>query len=441
MIPAIALVGRPNVGKSTLFNRLTKSRSALVADEPGLTRDRQIGRAEIGGTRFLVVDTGGLSPNEKSGISAEMSAQAVLAIAESDAVVFVVDSRAGLTPEDQLIANQLRQCGRPVFIAANKSEGISSAVAGIEFHSLGMGEPRAISAAHGDGVRELVSLILEGFPRDIELDVVDEGIRVAVVGRPNVGKSTLINAWLGEERVIAFDLPGTTRDAIDIPFECAGQRYVLIDTAGLRRKGRVFETIEKFSAIKTVQAIEGANVVVMVMDATQEISDQDAHIAGLIAKSGRAMVLAVNKWDLLTAYAKQQALEAIKRRLGFIVFAKVHQISALKGIGLRAVLTSVDQAYRSANSKLSTPRLTRALQVALEKQQPPRVGGVRPKLRYAHQGGRNPPIIVVHGSAAEKVPLAYVRYLERHFTEAFKLSGTPVRVQFKTAANPYASSA
>ena len=439
MKPILAIVGRPNVGKSTLFNRLTRSRDALVADQPGLTRDRHYGHGRLGAKPFLVVDTGGFEPLAKDGIVYQMARQAEAAIAESDVLLFIVDARTGLTPQDRVIADLLRRSNRRVVLAVNKAEGMDRPLVSAEFHELGCGEPYVISAAHGDGVRELVDLALEAFPDDEGGDAAPHGPKVAIAGRPNVGKSTLINALLGEERVIAFDMPGTTRDAIEVPFERNGRNYTLIDTAGLRRKGRVFEAIEKFSVIKTLQAIEEANVVVLMLDASQDVSDQDAHIAGFVIEAGRALVIAVNKWDAVDAYRRQRIKADIERKLNFLGFARTHFISALKGQGIASVLVSVDKAYAAAMAKLSTPRLTRALIAAVEKQAPPRHGVFRPKLRYAHQGGSNPPVIVIHGNALEHVPGSYTRFLERHFAETFKLAGTPLRIQYKTSRNPYAA--
>jgi len=435
--PTLVLVGRPNVGKSTLFNRLTKTRDALVADMPGLTRDRHYGHGRLSHKPFLVVDTGGFEPQAKTGIVHEMARQAEAAIAEADVVVFMVDGRTGLAPQDKVIAELLRRSGRPVHLAVNKAEGMNRALVAAEFHELGLGEPVAISGAHGEGVRELLEIALAPFPEEHEAEE-QRGPRVAIVGRPNVGKSTLINALLGEERVIAFDMPGTTRDAIEVPFERDGRPYTLIDTAGLRRKGRVFEAIEKFSVIKTLQAIEEANVVVLMVDASQDVSDQDAHIAGFCIEAGRALVLAVNKWDAVDGYRRERIKQDIARKLNFLGFAKVHYISAREGQGIAGVLGSVDKAYAAAMVKLATPKITRVLQAAIQKQQPPRRGNVRPKLRYAHQGGSNPPIIVIHGTALDAVPEAYTRYLEKTFMEAFRLQGTPLRIQYKTAHNPFA---
>lgn len=440
MKPTLVIVGRPNVGKSTLFNRLTRSRDALVADQPGLTRDRHYGHGRLGHKPYLVVDTGGFEPQVKDGIVHEMARQAEAAIAEADMLLFVVDARAGLTPQDKVIADLLRRSGRPVLLAVNKGEGMDRAVVSAEFYELGCGAPCVISSAHGDGVRELVDLALEPFPEEKATDEnAAPGPRVAIAGRPNVGKSTLVNTLLGEERVIAFDMPGTTRDAIEVPFERNGRAYTLIDTAGLRRKGRVFEAVEKFSVIKTLQAVEEANVVVLMVDASQEISDQDAHIAGFCIDAGRALVVAVNKWDAVDAYRRERVKEDIERKLNFLGFARVHYISALKGQGIAGILSSVDKAYAAAMTKMATPKLTRVLIAAVEKQTPPRHGLFRPKLRYAHQGGSNPPIIVIHGNALEHVSASYTRYLERYFLEAFKLQGTPLRIQYKTTKNPYAA--
>lgn len=440
MKPTLVLVGRPNVGKSTLFNRLTRSRDALVADQPGLTRDRQYGMGRVGDRDYIVVDTAGFDPVAKGGIMHEMAQQAERAIEEADVLLFLVDGRAGRTPHDEQIAAFLRRSNRPVVLVVNKAEGMRREVVAADFHALGLGAPLPVSASHGDGVSQLVNEVLADFPqKEAEEEEPEHGPRIAIAGRPNVGKSTLINALLGEERVIAFDLPGTTRDAIEIPFERAGRHYTLIDTAGLRRKGRVFEAIEKFSVIKTLQAVERAHVVVLVLDAAQDISEQDAHIAGFIVDSGRALVVVVNKWDAVDDYRRELVRRDIERKLGFLAFARFHYISALKGSGLSVVMRSVDAAYAAAMAKLSTPRLTRVMQAAVLKQAPPRHGVFRPKLRYAHQGGSNPPVVVIHGSALEHIPAAYVRYLERSFSDAFKLQGTPLRVQFKTAHNPYAA--
>jgi GTP-binding protein len=437
MLPTLVLVGRPNVGKSTLFNRLTRSRDALVADLPGLTRDRHYGRGRVGEKPFLVVDTGGLEPVAKDGILHEMARQTRQAVDEADVVLFLVDGRQGVTPQDQIIASELRKTGRPVLLLVNKAEGMQRARVTAEFFELGLGEPLPVSSAHGDNVEEVVEIALEGFPMpEPGAEQPADHPKIAIVGRPNVGKSTLVNAILGEERVIAFDQPGTTRDSIYIDFERGGKHYTIIDTAGVRRRGKVDEAIEKFSVIKTLQAVEDANVVVLVVDARDQITEQDAHIADFVLQAGRALVLAVNKWDGLDDYRRDTAKREIERKLYFLNFAKQHFISALKGSGLPGVLKSVDEAYAAAMAKLPTPKLTRVLMAAVEKQQPPR-GRFRPKLRYAHQGGSNPPLIVIHGSALDAVPDSYKRYLEHVFCEAFHLQGTPLRIEFKAGKNPF----
>jgi len=448
-LPVLALVGRPNVGKSTLFNRLTRSRSALVADVPGLTRDRQYGRGRLGEAPFIVIDSGGFEPVAKGGIAAEMARQTRQAVVEADVVVFVVDGREGLSPRDQEIAAELRRTAQRVLLAVNKTEGMPQQQVAAEFHALGLGDPLAISAAHGDGVRDLVDAALAPLAPTLDDtgaaapsgEAAADGprrVKVAVVGRPNAGKSTLINTLLGEERLIAFDQPGTTRDAVAIDFERAGRPYTLIDTAGLRRRGKVTDTVEKFSIVKTLQAIEDCHVCVLLLDAGEQVSEQDATIAGYILEAGRALVVAVNKWDLADAAARQRVKDELDRKLYFLRFAKLHFISAREGFGIGALMRSVDEAYAAATSKLSTPKLTRALQEAVERQAPPRRGQIRPKLRYAHQGGQNPPIVVIHGNALDKVPDAYRRYLEAWFRERFGLLGTPLRIEFRSAANPYA---
>jgi len=436
MKPTLAIVGRPNVGKSTLFNRLTRTRDALVADVPGLTRDRHYGAGRLGGRAYLVVDTGGLEP-EAQGVFVEMAKQARTAIAEADVVLLVTDAREGLTPQDRSIAEELRRGGRRVFVVVNKTEGMNHEVATAEFHELGLGAPHAISAEHGEGVSDLVEAALADFPAEDERERADGAVRIAIVGRPNAGKSTLVNTLVGEERVVTFDQPGTTRDAIDVELVLKGRRYVLVDTAGLRRRGRVFESVEKFSVVKTLQAIDSANVVVLVLDAQSEIADQDAHIAGFILERGRAVVVAVNKWDGLDGYARDMTKRAIARKFRFLSFAHFHYISAREGRGVAQVLASVDAAYRAAMAKLPTPKLTRALIAAVEKQAPPRSGHSRPKLRYAHQGGSNPPIVVVHGTALSAVPASYRRYLEADFRRVFRLEGTPLRIEFKSGRNPF----
>ena len=492
--PVVAIVGRPNVGKSTLFNRLTRSRDAIVADYSGLTRDRHYGEGRVGDSPYLVVDTGGFEPETKSGILVEMAKQTEQAIVESDVVIFLVDARAGINSHDHDIAVKIRRIGRPVVLAVNKAEGMQPGQAAAEFYELGLGEPYQISSAHGDGVRGLIDLALEKahesydahvqlielsaddtnsesavefadledlseeaiLALEAEADALkasdleqteeqgeesdafsDHRIKLAIIGRPNVGKSTLINSLLGEERVIAFDMPGTTRDAIEIDFEHGDRKYTLIDTAGLRKRGRVFESIEKFSVIKTLQAIEASNVAVLVLDAQTEISEQDAHIAGFALESGRALVVAINKWDGLDDYNKEWIEREFNRKLRFLSFAKMHKISALQGRGIGALLKSVNQAHDAAFRKLSTPKLTRVLRESVDQQAPPRKGMFRPKLRYAHQGGQNPPLVVIHGNQLEAVPDSYRRYLETRFRHAFKLEGTPLRIQFKSTRNPY----
>lgn len=451
--PVVALVGRPNVGKSTLFNRLTRSRNAIVADYSGLTRDRHYGEGRVGDRPFLVIDTGGFEPKVKTGIMKEMARQTELAISESDVVIFLVDARSGINAHDHEIAVKLRKVGVPVILAVNKAEGLQASQASAEFHELGLGEPLAISSAHGDGVANLIEVALSKIPQveddtslssedevdseSNETEFTDHRIKLAIVGRPNVGKSTLINSLLGEQRVIAFDMPGTTRDAIEIDFESNGKKYKLIDTAGLRKRGKVFESIEKFSVIKTLQAIEACNVVVLVLDAQSEISEQDAHIAGFILESGRALVVAINKWDGLSEDKREWVIREFERKLRFLSFAKVHYISALKAHGIKSLLKSVNQAHEAAFRKLATPKLTRELQSALEQQPPPRKGIFRPKMRYAHQGGQNPPLVIIHGNALDAIPDSYRRYLEARFRKAFKLEGTPLRIEFKSTTNPY----
>jgi GTP-binding protein len=445
MKPVIAIVGRPNVGKSTLFNRITKSRDAIVADYAGLTRDRHYGDARLGAREFIVVDTGGFEPEKPSGVVAEMAKQTRQAVAEADAVIFVTDVRAGLSAQDHDIARYLRSQEKRVLLAVNKAEGMTESPLLAEFHELGLGELHPISSAHGQGVRSLLEAALDPFVFEGEApadgDEAERPIRLAVAGRPNVGKSTLINAWLGEERLVAFDQPGTTRDAIHVPFERDGRRFELIDTAGLRRKGRVFEAIEKFSVVKTLQAIADANVVLLLIDATQGVSDQDAHIAGYILESGRAVVVAINKWDAADAYQRQMLERSVETRLAFLRFAEVLHISAIRRHGLGAVWKALLSAHAAATTKLPTPQLTRLLHAAVEHQAPRREGRFRPKLRYAHQGGMNPPIVVIHGTALEGVTDSYKRYLEGRFREHFKLTGTPLRIELRSGRNPFDESA
>ncbi|MFA9274540.1 MAG: ribosome biogenesis GTPase Der [Candidatus Aquirickettsiella gammari] len=442
MKPVIALIGRPNVGKSTLFNRLTRTRDALVADLPGLTRDRHYGEGRVGERPFLVIDTGGFEPVAKEGIMHEMAKQTKQAVAEADVIIFLVDGRQGLTPHDKTITDFLRKSGRSVMLVVNKAEGMRYTSVAADFYELGLGDPYVISSAHGDGVTDLVEEALNiayaSRPDEPEenLDAA-KGIKIAIVGRPNVGKSTLVNTLLGEERVIAFDMPGTTRDSIEIPFERDGQQYTLIDTAGIRRRGKVFEAIEKFSVVKTLQSVSEANVVLLLLDAQQDISEQDAHIAGFILESGRALVVGVNKWDGLQSDRRDEIKMDIERKLNFLTFAKFHFISALKSTGIAPLMKSIDAAYEAAMANLSTPKLTRALIEAVEHQQPKRKGSIRPKMRYAHQGGQNPPIIVIHGNALDAIGDVYKRYLEKHFRETFNLTGTPLRIEMRSGKNPF----
>ncbi len=442
MKPVLALVGRPNVGKSTLFNRLTKSRDAIVADFAGLTRDRHYGNARFDKHEFIVIDTGGFEPTADKGIYKEMARQTQQAVAEADVVVFVVDARGGISAQDHDIANYLRRLGKPTILVANKAEGMKEGAQLVEFYELGLGEVLPVSASHGQGIRDMMAQALAPLnladPDDEDADADNGIIKLAVAGRPNVGKSTLINTWLGEERLVAFDMPGTTRDAISVPFERNGQMFELIDTAGLRRKGKVFEAIEKFSVVKTLQAIESANVVLLLLDATQGVTDQDAHIAGYILESGRAVVVAVNKWDAVDSYQRELLMRSIETRLPFLKFAAMHFISAKKRQGLGPLWGAIAQAHRAAMCKMPTPLLTRLLLEAVQFQSPQRGGMYRPKLRYAHQGGMNPPIIVIHGNSLEHVTETYKRFLEGRFRKAFNLEGTPLRIEMKTSSNPYA---
>ncbi len=438
MKPVLALVGRPNVGKSTLFNRLTRSRDAIVHDLPGVTRDRHYGEARLGTRSFIAIDTGGFEPRAHEGLTVQMARQAEQAIAEADAVVFVVDARAGLVSGDRDIAEKLRRHPH-VWLAVNKAEGMQPDTAVAEFHELGIGTPAAISAAHGEGIRELVEAALAPFPEDAEPgEEAEKHARVAIAGRPIVGKSTLINALAGEERVIAFDRPGTTRDPIEVPFERGGRKYTLIDTAGVRRRGKTGTPPEFFSIVKALQAIEAANVAILLVDAAEGLTEQDAHVAGYILERGRAVVLAVNKWDAAGKEARTRLKSELAWKLGFLRFAEQHFISAREGKGLGPLMRSVDAAHAAAMARLSTPRITRAMIAAVERQAPPKTGLVRPKLRYAHQGGVNPPRIIIHGNALDRVPASYKRYLEGFFRNAFELVGTPLAIEFRTGRNPYA---
>jgi GTP-binding protein len=439
VLPVIALVGRPNVGKSTLFNAITRTRDALVADLPGLTRDRKYGYAQVGGRRCVVVDTGGLVETTQ-GIEQLMAEQTLKAVAEADRVLLLVDARAGCTPEDLHVAGVLRRSGRQVLVVANKAESLDPDIAAADFHQLGFGAPVAISASHGEGIGPLVEQALDGLPipEDSSESLGEDGIRVAVVGRPNVGKSTLINRLIGEERLLAFDEPGTTRDAVRVPFERDGVRYTLIDTAGVRRRARVSEAVEKFSIVKTLQAIEDAHVVVGVLDAHESVAEQDASLLGLVAERGRALVIAVNKWDGIPPDQREAIRDGLDLRLDFLTFAPVHFISARHGTGVGDLLGMVRTAYDAAMRELPTKELTNALEQAVIAHQPPLVRGRRIKLRYAHQGGRNPPIVVIHGNQTQHVPKAYRRYLENFFRERFRLKGTPMRIEFRTDENPFA---
>ncbi|MGI9234645.1 MAG: ribosome biogenesis GTPase Der [Woeseiaceae bacterium] len=439
MLPVIALIGRPNVGKSTLFNRLTRSRDALVADYPGLTRDRKYGFGKLGPMPYLVIDTGGVAGGEV-GINEAMVEQTVVALKEADAAIVMVDGRGGLTAADEHVADLARKHAQRTWLAVNKAEGLDTAIASGEFHGLGLGEPVAVSAAHGDRVSALMDAVLsefDGYQTDDADEDDDEVLRIAVVGRPNVGKSTLINRLLGEERLVVFDQPGTTRDSVAVPFERNDRKYLLIDTAGIRRKSRVHEAIEKFSIIKALKAIEQAQVVIAVLDAHEGITEQDVSLLGLVLQRGRALVVVTNKWDGLSAYERKRIRDELDRRLPFLDFAERITISALHGTAVGDLLPAVERAFRAATSDLSTTELTRELESAVMEHAPPLVAGRRIRLRYAHQGGRNPPVIVVHGNQTDKLPEAYRRYLINRFRKVFKLKGTPVRLSFKTSKNPF----
>ncbi|MFB1490005.1 MULTISPECIES: ribosome biogenesis GTPase Der [unclassified Thiocapsa] len=441
MLPVVTLIGRPNVGKSTLFNRLTHTRDALVADFPGLTRDRQYGIGVVGPSRYVIVDTGGIS-QAVDGVEALMERQVQLAIDEADHLLFLVDARDGCTPGDLEIAARLRRMGKAVSLVVNKSDTMDPVLATADFHRLGLGEPMAVSATHGRGVQNLVDAVFAGFPAADEEGIgaaqTEEGIRVAIVGRPNAGKSTLINRILGDDRLVTFDSPGTTRDSIFVPFEQQGRHYTLIDTAGMRRRARIDDVIEKFSVIKTLQAIDAANVVILVLDAHEGVGEQDATLAGHIIERGRALVVAINKWDGLAPDQREQIKTQFARKLAFLDFAKMHLVSALHGSGVGLLLDEVEKAYANATRNLSTPELTRLLEDAVQEHQPPLVHGRRIKLRYAHQGGRNPPIIIIHGNQTESVPDTYRRYLINRFRRELKLLGTPLRIEFKSGTNPFA---
>jgi GTP-binding protein len=441
VLPVVAIVGRPNVGKSTIFNALTRTRDALVADVPGLTRDRKYGYSRVGPRTCVVVDTGGLIET-MLGVERLMAEQTLKAVEEADRVLLVVDARGGCVPADIHVADVLRRSGKHVLVVANKAESLDPEIAGADFHQLGFGPPVAVSAAHGEGMEGLMEQAVEGLPA--MLDTSAEGshergeIRVAVVGRPNVGKSTLINRLLGEERMVAFDEPGTTRDTVFVPFERDGQSYMLIDTAGVRRRARVSGAVEKFSVVKALQAIEHANVVVGVLDAQDTVADQDASLLGLVAEQGRALVIAVNKWDGIPTGQRDAIRSGVDLRLDFLTFAPVHFISARHGTGVGELMVAVHAAYRAAMKELPTKELTQALEQAVAAHQPPLVRGRRIKLRYAHQGGRNPPVVVIHGNQTPHVPDAYRRYLENYFRRVFRLEGTPMRIEFRTDENPFA---
>jgi GTPase len=438
LIPVIALVGRPNVGKSTLFNQLTRSRDALVANLPGLTRDRKYGEARIGTRPFIVIDTGGISGDEQ-GIDTEMAGQSLAAIEEADAVLFLVDARDGLSPTDEALALHLRQRNKAFHLVVNKIDGLDENVAKGDFYALGVEGMYAIAASHGRGVRAMIEDVLAEYPEpeeEVERDPY-RGVRVAVVGRPNVGKSTLVNRLLGEERVVVYDEPGTTRDSIYIEYEREDKHYTLIDTAGIRRRKNVKETVEKFSIVKTLKAIDDAHVVVLLMDAQEGLVDQDMHLLGHCIEAGRGMVLAVNKWDGLEADNKDWIKKELTRRLQFASFADTHFISALHGTGVGHLYKSIDAAHRSATKKLNTNALTRILEDAVSDNPPPMINGRRIKMRYAHAGGQNPPLIIIHGNQTAKVPVSYQRYLEKIFRRELDLVGTPVRIEFKSSENPF----
>ncbi|HEY8386293.1 MAG TPA: ribosome biogenesis GTPase Der [Porticoccaceae bacterium] len=452
MLPVIALVGRPNVGKSTLFNRLTRSRDALVANYPGLTRDRKYGEGEMHGRRFMLVDTGGIT-GEEEGIDAAMAAQSLQAVEEADVVLFILDCREGLTATDEALAQHLRESGKTFFVVANKIDGLNPDVALADFYRLGTDKVFPTTATHGRGVSSLMQEVLAPFPENVVPEQPEgdgenaeeddtgsawgKGIKIAIVGRPNVGKSTLVNRMLGEERVVVYDQPGTTRDSVYIDFERHGKHYTLIDTAGIRRRKNVSLTVEKFSIVKTLQAVADAHVVILLVDASEGLVDQDLHLMGYVINAGRALVVAINKWDGLEQQQKEWVKVEMERRLRFVDFADVHFISALHGTGVGLLYKSVHKAYEAATSKLGTNRLTRILEDAVSDHPPPLVNGRRIKLRYAHAGGRNPPLIIIHGNQTEDVPNHYVRYLEKVYRQALDLHGTPVRIEFRSGDNPY----
>ncbi|OGI45125.1 MAG: ribosome biogenesis GTPase Der [Candidatus Muproteobacteria bacterium RIFCSPHIGHO2_01_FULL_65_16] len=446
MKPVVVLIGRPNVGKSTLFNRLTRSRAALVADEPGLTRDRQYGDGRVGDRPYLVVDTGGvttgLGPAGRADVfTAVLTAQTRQALAEADAVVLLVDGREGLTPLDRQIADDLRRMGKPMAVAVNKTEGVDPATAVAEFHALGLGEPTAISSARGDGVQLLMERVLAPLPVVIPEEAPAGLPRIAVIGRPNAGKSTLVNALLGEERVVVSDQPGTTRDSIHVPLERGGKSYILIDTAGVRRRGRVASTLEKYSVIKTLQAIDEADVAILVLDVLAGVAEQDAALAGYVAKCGRGIIVAGNKWDAIDAAQRRMVKHELQRKLPFLEYAPIHYISALHGSGVGALFGSVDAVHAATNKTIATSKLNQVLRAAVAATPPPVVRGRRIRLKFAHQAGKRPPLILVHGTQVGRVPESYRRYLAGVFRKAFGLVGTPVRVEFRQGKNPYAPGA
>ena len=436
MRPVIALVGRPNVGKSTLFNRLTRTRDALVADMPGVTRDRQYGDGKVGDRPYIVIDTGGLS-GEDVGIDSLMQSQVYQAMKEANIILFLVDGRGGITGHDQSIAQHLRQLGKEIIILVNKTEGMNEDMVEAEFYALGLGQPYAISSSHGDGIDPLMEELLAEIPAGDDESEPKGGIKLAIVGRPNVGKSTLINRLMGEERVVVFDMPGTTRDSIFIPFERDGRHYTFIDTAGVRRRSRIKETIEKFSIIKALQAIESANVVILMLDAHEGLTDQDMHLLSFVIDKGRALIVAINKWDGMSRDGRDFVKEQIERRLPYLDYAKYHYISALHGSGVGLLYDSVDKAYESAMQQHQASRLTELLQDAVQIHQPPLARGRRIKLRYAHQGGQNPPIIVIHGTQTEHIPESYKRYLVNQFRKWLKLEATPIQLEFNNSVNPF----
>jgi GTP-binding protein len=438
MLPVIALVGRPNVGKSTLFNRLTRSRDALVADYPGLTRDRKYGFGKLGPMPYLVIDTGGVAGGEE-GIEEAMVDQTIKALQEADVAIIMVDGRSGITAADENVAELARRHAKKTWLAVNKSEGLEVTTASADFYGMGLGEPVAISATHGDRVSALMDAVLEEFEDDDEAPPADDDneLRIAIVGRPNVGKSTLANRLLGEDRLVVFDQPGTTRDTVEVSFERNDRKYMLIDTAGIRRKARVSEAIEKFSIVKALQAVEKAHVVIAVLDAQDGVTEQDVSLLGLMLQRGRALVVVTNKWDGLSPEKRKKVRDDLERRLPFLDFAERITISALHGTAVGDLLPAVERAYRAATRDLSTTELTRELEAAVMEHPPPLVRGRRIRLRYAHQGGRNPPVIVIHGNQTERTPESYRRYLINRFRKTFKLKGTPVRLTFKTSDNPY----